>query len=167
MWRADRKICLSEDHCLAPRGFAEWCQTVVFFLSAPNNQDALFFMYIFWSPAFDCNVAFDINESRSYTMKVLKVDVVCEVAMTSTPNVLTPELRDLLHNQKHVLLFVFFIYPTGRISVCKISCVSTGKIAENLVWYARNNYSDITCKEDEKEMIRSRYYRIPHPSPDT
>ena len=44
---------------------------------------------------FDFNVGGAINESRSYTL----TSVICDVAMTSTPNVITTELRDLLYNQ--------------------------------------------------------------------
>ena len=71
------------------------------FLSASNNYDRLFFLYTFWSAAFDFNIEVAINESRYYTLTptILKVDVICDVAMTSTPNVLTTELRDRLYNQ--------------------------------------------------------------------
>ena len=81
------------------------------FLSAPNNYDRFFFLYTFWPPAFDFNVWVAINESYSYTLTsaILKVDIVCIVAMTSTLNILTTELRDLLYNQciNNVLLFDF------------------------------------------------------------
>ena len=71
------------------------------FVYAPNNHDRFFFLYTFCSPAFDFNVGGDINESRSYTLTsaILKFDVVCDVAMSSTPNVLTTLLRDLLYNK--------------------------------------------------------------------
>ena len=74
---------------------------------------------------------------------ILKVDVVFDVLMTSTPNVLTTELRDLLYNQCIVKTYCysFFIYPTGQIRVCKIRLVSTGENRKNLVWYARKNIS--------------------------
>ena len=54
---------------------------------------------------------------------------VYDVAMTSTPNVLTTELRDLLYNQciDDTYYYRFFIYPTGRIKVCKIRFVSNGE----------------------------------------
>ena len=96
------------------------------FLSVPNNNDRLFFLHTLWSRAFDFNVGVAINESHSYTMTsaILKVDVVCDV----TPHVLATELRDLLYNQCiDNTYFSFFIYPKGRISICKISFVSTGK----------------------------------------
>ena len=84
----------------------------------------------FWSPAFDVNIGSSINESPSYTLTsaILKVDVVYDV-MTSTPNVLTTELRDLLYNQciDNTCCYSFFIYPTGWISVCKKRFVSTGE----------------------------------------
>ena len=46
------------------------------FLSAPNNPDRFFFLYISWSPAFDFNVGVAINEWRFYTWTsaILKVD---------------------------------------------------------------------------------------------
>ena len=63
------------------------------------------------------------------TSVILIVDVVCDVAMTSSPNVLTTELRDVLYNQciDKPCCCSFFIYPTGRIRVCKIRFVSTGE----------------------------------------
>ena len=87
------------------------------FLSAPNSHDRFFFLHT--SPAFDFNVGVAIN--------------VCDVAMTSTPNVLATELRDLLYNQciDSTGCYLFFIYPTGRIWVCKIRFVSTGENREN------------------------------------
>ena len=59
----------------------------------------------------------------------LKDDVICDVAMTSTLDVVTTKLRDLLYNQciDNTCRFSFFIYPTGRIRVCKIKFVSTGE----------------------------------------
>ena len=55
-----------------------------------------------------------MNELRSYTLTsaILKFDVVCDVAMMSTPNVLTTELRDLLYNQciGNTCWFVFYFY---------------------------------------------------------
>ena len=83
-----------------------------------------------------------INESCSYTLTSAKVDVVCDVAMTSTSDVLTPELRDLLHNQSidNMCCYLIFIRSMGRIRVCKIKDLSAlVKNAENLVWYARNS----------------------------
>ena len=70
------------------------------FLSAPNNHDRFFFLHTFWSLAFDFNVGVTSNESHSYmlTSAILKVDVVCDVAMTLTPNVLTKSLHGLLYN---------------------------------------------------------------------
>ena len=70
--------------------------------SAPNNHDMFFFMHTFFlSQALDFNIAVAIKDSHSYTLTsaILKVDVVWDVAIMSTPIVLTPELRDLLHNQ--------------------------------------------------------------------
>ena len=45
----------------------------------------------------------------------------------STPKVLTTELRDLIYNQciDNACCYLFFIYPTGRIRVCKIRFFST------------------------------------------
>ena len=92
------------------------------FLSAPNNLDRFFFLHTFWSLAFDFNIGVAINESLSYmlTSAILKFDVICDVTMTSTPNALTTELHDLLHNQRIINTLLFdFVYPTGRIRVCK------------------------------------------------
>ena len=71
------------------------------FLSTPNSYDRFFFLHNVSSPAFDFNVGVAIIESCSYTLMsaILKVDVVCDIAVTSIPNVLTTELCDLLHNQ--------------------------------------------------------------------
>ena len=81
------------------------------FLFAPNNHDRFFFLHTFWSPAFDFKVGVAINELCSYTLtsSILKVDVVCDVTMMSTPSILTTELRGLLYNQciDDVLLFLF------------------------------------------------------------
>ena len=62
---------------------------------------SVLFLHTILSPAFDFNVGVAINESCFFTLTsaILKVDVFCDVAMTSTPNVLTTELRDLLYNQ--------------------------------------------------------------------
>ena len=63
------------------------------------------------------------------TSAILKVDVVFDVAMMSTPNVCTTELRDRLYNQciNNTCYYSFFIYPMGRIKVCTIRFVSTGE----------------------------------------
>ena len=101
------------------------------FLSAPNNHDRFFFFYTFSPPAFDFNVGVTINESHSYrlTSTILKVDVIYDVTMTSTPNILTLELHDLLYNQciDNTCWYFIFIYPTGRIRVCKVRFVSNGE----------------------------------------
>ena len=91
-WGADRKIC--------PRVCAEWCQTVIpwdrFFYPHRTTMIDSFSCISFWSPAFDCNIGVAMNESCFFTLtsSILKVDIVCDVAMTSTPNVLMTELRD-------------------------------------------------------------------------
>ena len=56
-------------------------------------HDRFFFLHTFWSPAFDFNLGVTINKSRSYTLTsaILKVDIVCDVTMMSTPNVLMTE----------------------------------------------------------------------------
>ena len=70
---------------------------------------------------------------------MLKVDVVCDVAMTSTLNVLTTELRDLLYDQSiDNTCYSFFI--------CRIRDViqdlsALVKIVVNFVWDARILYS--------------------------
>ena len=85
--------------------------------------------------------------SHTLTLTILKVDVVCDVEMTSTPNVLTTELRDPLYNQRidNTCCYSFIIYPTGRIKLCKVirnfhRCevqVDISVPQENLVWYAK------------------------------
>ena len=106
------------------------------FLSAPNNYDRFSSLHTFRAPAFGFNVRVAVNESHSFilTSAILKTDVLCDVAMTPTPKVLTTELHDLLHNQciDNMCRYSFFIRPTSRIRVCKIKFVS----AENLAWYA-------------------------------
>ena len=101
------------------------------FLYVPNNHDRFFFLPTLWCPAFDFNVGVEINKSDSYTLTstILKVDVVCDIAVTSSPNVLTTELRDVLDNQciDNTCCYSFFIYPTCRIRVFKIRFVSTGE----------------------------------------
>ena len=114
------------------------------FLSAPNNHDRFFFSQTFWSPAFDFKVGIAINEWHSYalTSTILKVDVLCDVTMMSTPNI-TTELRDLLYNQciDNTCCYSFFIYPTGRIRVCKIRFVSTGENRRKPCLVCKNNRS--------------------------
>ena len=67
-----------------------------------------------------------MDESRSFTLTstILKFDVVYDVAMTSTPKLLTTELRGLMYNQciiDNTCLYAFLI----RIRVCNIRFVST------------------------------------------
>ena len=96
------------------------------FLSAPNNHDRFFFLHTFRSPVFDFNVEAAIKESCSYTLTsaTFKVGVICDVTMTSTPNVLTTELRDLLHNQciGNTCCFLSIL----RVPVCKIIRIFNG-----------------------------------------
>ena len=100
------------------------------FLSATNNHDRFFLLHTFWPPTFDFYLGVTINESCSYTLTsaILTVNVIYDVTMTSTSNVLTTELHDL-YNQciDNTCWYSIFIYPTGRIRVCKIRFVSTGK----------------------------------------
>ena len=62
------------------------------------------------------------------TSAILKVEVVRDAAMMSTLNLFTAELDDLLHNQciDNTCCYLFFIYPTGWIKVCKIRFVNNG-----------------------------------------
>ena len=66
------------------------------------------------------------HQQVTLTSTILKADVICGVVMTSIPNVLTTELRDFLYNQciDNTCCYSFFIYPMGRIRVCKIRFVS-------------------------------------------
>ena len=63
------------------------------------------------------------------TSAILKVDVVCDVAMTSTSSVLTTVLRDLLYDQciNNMWCYYIFISTKGWIRVCKIRFVSHGE----------------------------------------
>ena len=94
----------SEGHCLASRDCAEWCQTVIprdrFFYQHQQTM-IVFVLHTVCSPAFVFNVGVAINQSCSYMLMstILKVDVICDVTMMSTPNIIMTELRDLLHNQ--------------------------------------------------------------------
>ena len=99
------------------------CQTVITrdgfkFLSTPNNHhDRFFFLHTFWAPVFDFNVGGAIYESRSYTLTfaILKVEVVCDVAMMSTSNILMTELCDLQYNQciDNMCFYSFFYLSHG------------------------------------------------------
>ena len=107
------------------------------FLSASSNYDSFIFLHTFRSPAVNVIVAVVFNESYSYTLTsaILKIDVVLDGAMTSTPNVLTIELRNLLLNQciDNTCCYSFFIYPTGgRIRV------STIRFGLNFILFASN-----------------------------
>ena len=116
------------------------------FLSVPNNHDRFFFLHTLLSPVFDFNVRVEINESHYYTLTsaILKVDGVCDVAMTSSPNVLTTEFCDVLYNQcfDNKCCCLFFIYPTGRIRVCKIRFVSTGENRGKPCLVCKKSFSD-------------------------
>ena len=86
VWGADRKIrprvTVSHDEALPNSDPEGWI-----FLSAPNNHDRFFFLHTFRSQAFDFNIGVASDKSFSFTLKsaILKVDVVCDVAMTSSP----------------------------------------------------------------------------------
>ena len=103
------------------------------FPSAPKNHDR-FFLHIFWTPAFDFSIGVAINESRWRPpyWKLTSYVTLCDVVMMSTPNVLATELRDFLYNQciDNACCYSLFIYPTGRIRVCKKRFVSTGENRE-------------------------------------
>ena len=87
---------------------------------------------------------------------ILKVDVVCDVAMTSTPNVVTTEVRDLLYNQwiDNTCCCSFFIHHTGRIRVCKIRFGSTDLVYKFKKIVGRADFSD------QFRKIIVRYKRI-------
>ena len=71
---------------------------------------------------------------------ILEADVLCDVAMRSTPNILTTELRDLLYTQgiDNMCCYSFFIYPMGQIRVCKIRFVSIGQNHEKPCMVCKN-----------------------------
>ena len=122
VWGADRKIRprslfgITRLCWVMPNNDPKWR----IFLSAPNNHDRFFFLHTFRSPAFDFNVGLTINQSHSYTLTsaIVKVLVVCDIAMTSTTNVLTT--RVTWPPIQPMCCYLIFICPTGRIRVCKI-----------------------------------------------
>ena len=107
-----------------PRDAKQRFRETDFSIRTKQPWPRFFFLYTFWSPSFDFNIGVALNELRSYTLTsaILKVDVLCDVKMTSIPNVTWP-IQPIYW--QHVFLFVF-IYPTGRIRVYKIKFVSTG-----------------------------------------
>ena len=128
------------------------------FISAPNNHESSFFLHTFWSQAFYLNLGVPINESRSYTLTsaLLTFDVVCDIAITLTPNIFTTELCDLLYNQciGSTCWFSIFVYPTGRIRVYKIRFVTTdenlGKpcpVCKKILFYIRHKGCCLTSLE--------------------
>ena len=142
VWGADRQICLrSLGFLVMPNDAKQWSQGTDFYIR--TKQPWYFFSCIpkgFWSPAFDFNIGVPIKQSHSYTLTsaILKFDV-CEVTMMSTPNVLTAELRDLLYNQciGNTCWSSIFIYPTGRIRVCKI------RFVWQHWWKSQKNFSGV------------------------
>ena len=143
VWGADRKITRL---CrVMPNSDPEWR----IFLSAPNNHDRFFFLHTLWATAFDF---YAINELRSYTLTsaILKVDVICDVTMMSTPNVLTTGLRGLLYNQciDDTCRYSFFIYPKGQIRVCKI--IRIFKSCEVLI---ENSITRVTVRRSGKPRV--------------
>ena len=78
---------------LASQGFAEWCQTVI-----PRGG----FFYPHQTTVMDSFLAYLLSSFCSYmlTSATLRVYVVCDVATTSTSNVLATELRDFLYNHR-------------------------------------------------------------------
>ena len=83
-------------HKALPNDARQWSRGTVFY-PHQKSHDGFFFLITFWSPAFDFKVEVAFNESNFYTLTsaILK----SEVAMTSAPNVLTTELRDVLYNR--------------------------------------------------------------------
>ena len=131
VWGADRKILLRVTvwHHEALPSYAKHCrsQEKDFSIRSYMCQTTMirfFFLHSFWSPVFDINLGVAINESLFYTLTsaILKVDIVCDVAMTSTPNILTGELRDVLYNQciDNMCCYSFCIYSTGQIRASKM-----------------------------------------------
>ena len=152
VWGADKKI-QSEDHCLASWGFAEWSQRTIF-LSASNSHDGFFFLHTFWSPAFDFNVGVPINEACCFTLTsaILKVDVICDVAMMSTPNIWTtwvkwPPIQPM--HWPHGLLFVF--YPSHWLDkgildkICQHWWISRKILSYARIWDAWGHINDCGC----------------------
>ena len=124
-------------------------------LSISNNHDRFFCLHTLWFLAFDFNVGVKINKSHSYTLTsaILKVDIISNVAMTSSLNVLTMQLHDVQYNQciDNTCCYSFFIYPTGRIRVCKVRFVSTGE---------NRGGPCLVCKEDLSSTSACQARRI-------
>ena len=113
-------------HKALPSDTKHWSRGTDFSICTKQLWQIFFLAYLLIS-----SIGVTIYESRSYTLMsaILKIDVICNVIMMSTPNVLTTELPDLLYNQSidNTCCNLFFIYPMGRIWVCKIRFVNTGE----------------------------------------
>ena len=125
MWDADRKV--------RPRDTV-WDHRGQIFLSALNNHDGFFFLHIFQSLAFDVNIEVAINEPRSFTLTstILKFDVICDIALTSVPNVLTTSTWLAITTSVLCEVLLLAFYPS---QVSDLSALL--KITENVVWYPR------------------------------
>ena len=66
-----------------PSDAKQWSRRMDFTICT-ENHDLFFFLHALWIPAFDFNVEVAMNESHSYTLAfaILKVDAICDVAMT-------------------------------------------------------------------------------------
>ena len=114
------------------------------FLSAPNH-DRFFFLHTFWYPAFDFNVVIflyvDICHIESLHLTWRHNDANYQ---RLNDRVTWPPIQPM-----HVLLFLF-IYPTGRIRVCKIRFVSTG---ENLICKKCISFAWIKFLSADEEIL--------------
>ena len=119
------------------------------FLSTPNTHDRFFLSHTFWSPAFDFSIEVTINKSRSFmlTSTILKVDVICDITMTSTPNVLTTEVHDVLYNKciDNTWCCLIFIYPTCRTRICNLRFVNTGEKCRKPSLVCKKVFSKCMC----------------------
>ena len=70
---------------------------------------------------------------------ILKVDIIREIAMTSTPCLNDRAICDLLYNQciNNTLLVVFYLSHASDKGMHDKDLSALVKITDNLVWYAR------------------------------
>ena len=100
------------------------------FLSAPINHDRFVFFHTLWSPAFAL-----IGAITFLYVDVRHIENLCHMwccndvkSQRLNNRVMWPPIQPMYWQD--VLLFVF-IYPMGRIRVCKIRFVSTGENSTN------------------------------------
>ena len=94
------------------------------------------------------------------TSAISNIGVEYNVTMTSTPNILTTDLRDLLNNHciDHTCYYSICTYPKGRISVCKIRFISTGKNCRKLCLVCRKIASRMFIKKKCVKYVQQIWF---------